>query len=1043
MNKRSPPAISSPASSLPLAIIMDFGYDEFGRRTGPSNGTRNEEQGNEPHNNGEDVGPSASVHSERVANEEGDAGAIDAGSSSDFSDDVELVVGETGNQSIEQPLVEAAAVQSHGLSTKVEGAAAFLIEDRHATAPTLLIGDGKAGAPSPATARSFLELVGSIPARLRSVAVIGCLHHGKTSVVDLLLDGKGYRQRQDELDRGMTLKSHVISTMAGGSSLHPTAHLFTLADTPGHPDFIGETSAALRLADAALFCVDVVESMSAVSERLLRQAIVREQIPVVLVLTKIDRLILDLKLPPLDAYRKMRLVIDAVNNVIASCGTPDVDDDNDRSGKRTFLVSPENGTVCFSSSVLGCFFSLETFAQKYAEVYPSINAAALAQKLWGQVTLEGGAFKKITAFRQRPSFVTMVLEPLYKIVAHAATGAGATSLSAQLSPLPRSPLTAVQEAVRHFCGNPSGEALDGLLAVLPSGERRLRWLRARYGLTRCNAAASHQPRQAGEEEKAGGAAHSTGRAGTKTEEAEETVVVAVAPLLRVFREQELAAVVRVVEGCLRCPMPSTVADGASTSAGAGATTATSQDVVVVDEHCTEADPYYTWQVKALYIRTAEDGYVPVSVAHPGQTVYVTGVGKRLGSHLVLVGGTAASPLLSDDFSEEAEATDWLDDVAVYPFACAAPLVHVSLELKDPKKAEQLNSGLQTLLHSSPGLDVHKEENGEFVMTGGGELHLDTVLHELRCGLCAGVKLGLSQPYVSFSETVLDDEGALAVVGARKTSIGCTSGVLPRALTSAIEYGQISLGTGADSSAATVKLWTTMRRDYGFDALDAQHVMALGPDKTKGPSLLIDDTLEEELPQGSSPLTRSQRQAIIAGFRASLASGPLIGDTVRGVGVKLIFADVDGSTRDAMVLSSARAAVRQSLLGARPRLLEPVLAAEVLCPAECTEKLGEALQQRRGALVGEEPIAATTLIRAKALVPAMDSFGLETQLRMLTHGQAFPFFSFAQWDVVPGDPFDATIHVAPLEPAKGYQLARDFVLKTRFRKGLPLNILADL
>uniref|UniRef100_A0A0A9Y125 U5 small nuclear ribonucleoprotein component n=1 Tax=Lygus hesperus TaxID=30085 RepID=A0A0A9Y125_LYGHE len=91
------------------------------------------------------------------------------------------------------------------------------------------------------------------------------------------------------------------------------------------------------------------------------------------------------------------------------------------------------------------------------------------------------------------------------------------------------------------------------------------------------------------------------------------------------------------------------------------------------------------------------------------------------------------------------------------------------------------------------------------------------------------------------------------------------------------------------------------------------------------------------------LSQAHRSAIIAGFRAATAAGPLIGDMVHGVGVKLIFADIEHSNhisnvRDAIVLSTTRNAVRQSLLGARPRLLEPVYEIEVLTIAECVEQI---------------------------------------------------------------------------------------------------------
>lgn len=76
---------------------------------------------------------------------------------------------------------------------------------------------------------------------------------------------------------------------------------------------------------------------------------------------------------------------------------------------------------------------------------------------------------------------------------------------------------------------------------------------------------------------------------------------------------------------------------------------------------------------------------------------------------------------------------------------------------------------------------------------------------------------------------------------------------------------------------------------------------------------------------------------------------------------------------------------------------------------------------------------------KALIPAIDACGFETDLRVHTQGQAFPQLTFDHWQIVPGDPLDTNIHLQPLEPSAGQALARDFVVKTRRRKGLSEEI----
>ena len=65
----------------------------------------------------------------------------------------------------------------------------------------------------------------------------------------------------------------------------------------------------------------------------------------------------------------------------------------------------------------------------------------------------------------------------------------------------------------------------------------------------------------------------------------------------------------------------------------------------------------------------------------------------------------------------------------------------------------------------------------------------------------------------------------------------------------------------------------------------------------------------------------------------------------------------------------------------------------------------------------------------------DSFGFETDLRSYTQGQAFCQQVFDHWSVVPGDPLDRNVILHPLEPSPPLALARDFMVKTRRRKGL--------
>lgn len=76
---------------------------------------------------------------------------------------------------------------------------------------------------------------------------------------------------------------------------------------------------------------------------------------------------------------------------------------------------------------------------------------------------------------------------------------------------------------------------------------------------------------------------------------------------------------------------------------------------------------------------------------------------------------------------------------------------------------------------------------------------------------------------------------------------------------------------------------------------------------------------------------------------------------------------------------------------------------------------------------------------QALLPVIESFGFETDLRYHTQGQAFCLSVFDHWQVVPGDPLDKSIVLRPLEPAPANALAREFMVKTRRRKGMSEDV----
>ncbi len=92
-------------------------------------------------------------------------------------------------------------------------------------------------------------------------------------------------------------------------------YLFNIMDTPGHPNFSDEVSASLRLADGMLLVIDVIEGVTFYNERLIKEAL-RAKMEIVVILNKMDRLVLELRLPVNDAYHKIKHTLDEVNFII-------------------------------------------------------------------------------------------------------------------------------------------------------------------------------------------------------------------------------------------------------------------------------------------------------------------------------------------------------------------------------------------------------------------------------------------------------------------------------------------------------------------------------------------------------------------------------------------------------------------------------------------------------------------------------------------------------------------------------------------------------
>jgi U5 small nuclear ribonucleoprotein component len=245
-----------------------------------------------------------------------------------YGDGVRTAVLDEDAMDLEEPIVEPVRKKTFSLMRDEE-------EERRAYGADT-VRSGKEVEDDLVSDQYLASLVANETTRTRRcLALVGHLHTGKTSLMDLLIEqtkvptsgfgvhgpraaleahrGGGPRitdTLRSEQDRQMSIKS-CPATLCLPDTRGKT-YALTLIDCPGHTNFHDESVASLRVADGAALVVDAVEGIMLHTEMVIKE-IISQGLPLVLVINKIDRLVLELKLPPDDMYHKLRNVIDSVN----------------------------------------------------------------------------------------------------------------------------------------------------------------------------------------------------------------------------------------------------------------------------------------------------------------------------------------------------------------------------------------------------------------------------------------------------------------------------------------------------------------------------------------------------------------------------------------------------------------------------------------------------------------------------------------------------------------------------------------------------------
>ncbi|MFW6025720.1 MAG: GTP-binding protein, partial [Candidatus Woesearchaeota archaeon] len=185
---------------------------------------------------------------------------------------------------------------------------------------------------------------------IRNIGIVAHIDHGKTTLSDNLIAGAGMMSEDlagkaraldfhdDEAERGITIDSANVSMV---HDFNDDEYLINLIDTPGHVDFGGDVTRAMRAVDGAVVLACAVEGVMPQTETVLRQAL-KERVKPILFINKADRLISELQLSPEEIQKRFLNIITEVNKLIKRYAPDEY--------KSEWLVDVSDGSVCFGSA---------------------------------------------------------------------------------------------------------------------------------------------------------------------------------------------------------------------------------------------------------------------------------------------------------------------------------------------------------------------------------------------------------------------------------------------------------------------------------------------------------------------------------------------------------------------------------------------------------------------------------------------------------------------------------------------------------------------
>ncbi|XP_030433422.1 elongation factor-like GTPase 1 isoform X2 [Gopherus evgoodei] len=616
------------------------------------------------------------------------------------------------------------------------------------------------------------------PTSIRNICILAHVDHGKTTLADCLISSNGIisnrlagklrylDSREDEQIRGITMKSSAISLHFEKGNQE---YLINLIDSPGHVDFSSEVSTAVRLCDGCIIVLDAVEGVCPQTQAVLRQAWL-ENIRPVLVINKIDRLIVELKLTPQEAYSHLKNILEQVNAITGalftskvleeraeketetqgisdsvhgdqvydwSAGLEDTDDSH-------LYFSPDQGNVVFASAIDGWGFGdkekidkivtslgLKVGARESRHADPKVHLNAICSQ-W--LPISQAVLSMVCS--KLPSPLDITAERVEKLMC-----VGARTFDS----LP--PET--QELKKMFMKCSSEDTAPVIVFVskmfavdfktLPCNKPRpltQEVIAQRRELARRRHAEkliASQGQELPEQALSGNESELTVKTGeTKGDKQELTSQTESMTLKTVEQEadkESFIAFARVFSGVVRRGQKIFVL---------GPKYDPAESLNKLPSGCSAADdlpsiPHMACcTLENLYLLMGR-GLEDLEEVPSGNVLGIGGLQEFVLKSATLSTSPACPPFTPLNFE-------------------ATPIVRVAVEPKHPSEMPQLVRGMKLLNQADPCVQVLIQETGEHVLVTAGEVHLQRCLDDLKERF-AKIQISVSEPIIPFRETI--------------------------------------------------------------------------------------------------------------------------------------------------------------------------------------------------------------------------------------------------------------------------------------------------